>query len=285
MGTEPHNEPYSNRYPAKLGRFEPVRSGRQRLPAKTPATNPTLTVGRAPHTGQPRRSAASISRTPGGSWMRSTRSIHFRRAVAIALSVIVSAVRRRPPISRSFTSDRSVDGISLSFRIVRVATPVPGSNQPFAGRAGDRNAPSANIHGAEHHARSGRRALEAGSDDTFDAAIRTRACDGTGSRLYPAMPYTAYTKMFARRLCWRFAPYLNTVDASPQRPSSRIPCPFHSTSAHRCECGTLLYFNQGDYKPDTQKSAEWNRGAFLVDGPGPLRRLPYTQDVSGRRQS
>jgi mono/diheme cytochrome c family protein len=30
----------------------------------------------------------------------------------------------------------------------------------------------------------------------------------------------------------------------------------------------MLYFSQADYKPDTQKSSEWNRGAFLVDGPG-----------------
>jgi mono/diheme cytochrome c family protein len=29
-----------------------------------------------------------------------------------------------------------------------------------------------------------------------------------------------------------------------------------------------LYFRQGDYRADPSKSAEWNRGAFLVDGPG-----------------
>jgi len=28
-----------------------------------------------------------------------------------------------------------------------------------------------------------------------------------------------------------------------------------------------LYFTEGEFKPDPQKSAEWNRGAFLVDGP------------------
>jgi mono/diheme cytochrome c family protein len=29
-----------------------------------------------------------------------------------------------------------------------------------------------------------------------------------------------------------------------------------------------LYFNEGDYQPNPNQSAEWNRGAFLVDGPG-----------------
>jgi mono/diheme cytochrome c family protein len=29
-----------------------------------------------------------------------------------------------------------------------------------------------------------------------------------------------------------------------------------------------LYFTAGEYKADPQKSAEWNRGAFLVQGPG-----------------
>ena len=29
-----------------------------------------------------------------------------------------------------------------------------------------------------------------------------------------------------------------------------------------------LYFEKGEFKPDAAKSAAWNRGAFLVEGPG-----------------
>ncbi len=29
-----------------------------------------------------------------------------------------------------------------------------------------------------------------------------------------------------------------------------------------------LYFSPGEFKPDPQKPADWNRGAFLVEGPG-----------------
>jgi mono/diheme cytochrome c family protein len=29
-----------------------------------------------------------------------------------------------------------------------------------------------------------------------------------------------------------------------------------------------LYFNRGKFRPDPQKSAEWNRGAYIVEGPG-----------------
>ena len=29
-----------------------------------------------------------------------------------------------------------------------------------------------------------------------------------------------------------------------------------------------LYFHPGEFKPDPQKPADWNRGAFLVEGPG-----------------
>jgi mono/diheme cytochrome c family protein len=45
-----------------------------------------------------------------------------------------------------------------------------------------------------------------------------------------------------------------------------LPFPFNIRASMRL--WNALYFNQGDYKPDTRKSAEWNRGAFLVDGPG-----------------
>ena len=45
-----------------------------------------------------------------------------------------------------------------------------------------------------------------------------------------------------------------------------------------------LFFKEGTFAPDPQKSAEWNRGAYLVEGAGPLRRLPHAQERARRRQ-
>jgi mono/diheme cytochrome c family protein len=80
------------------------------------------------------------------------------------------------------------------------------------------------------------------------------------------MPYTAYTKM-SRDDVLAIRAYLNTV--TPVRNAvvaNALPFPFNIRTSMRV--WNALYFSQGDYKPDTQKSAEWNRGAFLVDGPG-----------------
>jgi mono/diheme cytochrome c family protein len=44
-----------------------------------------------------------------------------------------------------------------------------------------------------------------------------------------------------------------------------LPFPFNIRAAMRV--WDALYFTEGEYQPDPKQSAEWNRGAFLVDGP------------------
>jgi mono/diheme cytochrome c family protein len=45
-----------------------------------------------------------------------------------------------------------------------------------------------------------------------------------------------------------------------------LPFPFDIRAAMRA--WNWLYFTAGEYRPDPQQSPEWNRGAFLVQGPG-----------------
>ena len=140
---------------------------------------------------------------------------------------------------------------------------VPGSNQPFAGGRAIET-PFGNIV-APNITPDPETGIGSWSDDAFDAAIR-KGLRRNGSRLYPAMPYTAYTKM-SRDDVLAIRAYLNTV--TPVRNAvvaNTLPFPFNIRASMRV--WNALYFNPGDYKPDTQKSAEWNRGAFLVDGPG-----------------
>src|ERR1700733_5005974 len=140
---------------------------------------------------------------------------------------------------------------------------VPGSNQPFAGGRAIET-PFGNIL-APNITPDPETGIGSWSDDAFDAAIR-KGLRRNGSRLYPAMPYTAYTKM-SREDVLAIRAYLNTV--TPVRnavDANALPFPFNIRASMRV--WNMLYFNQGDYKLDAQKSAEWNRGAFLVDGPG-----------------
>jgi mono/diheme cytochrome c family protein len=140
---------------------------------------------------------------------------------------------------------------------------VPDSNQPFAGGR-PIETPFGNIL-APNITPDLETGIGSWSDDAFDAAIR-KGLRRNGSRLYPAMPYTAYTKM-SRDDVLAIRAYLNTV--TPVRNAvvaNALPFPFNIRASMRV--WNALYFRQGDYEPDTQKSAEWNRGAFLVDGPG-----------------
>jgi mono/diheme cytochrome c family protein len=139
---------------------------------------------------------------------------------------------------------------------------VPGSRQPFAGGRAIET-PFGNIV-APNITPDRETGIGAWSDEEFDNAIR-RGIRRNGARLYPAMPYTAYTKM-SRDDVVAIRTYLNTV--TPVRNAvvaNTLPFPFNIRTSMRV--WNALYFTPGEYKPDAQKSPEWNRGAFLVDGP------------------
>jgi mono/diheme cytochrome c family protein len=103
------------------------------------------------------------------------------------------------------------------------------------------------------------------TDEQFDRAVR----DGIrpdGSRLYPAMPYPNYTKM-SHDDVMAIRAYLSTVEPVNNRVDrSTLPFPFNIRTAMRG--WNMLFFDKGEYKPDPNKSIEWNRGAYLVQGPG-----------------
>jgi mono/diheme cytochrome c family protein len=86
-----------------------------------------------------------------------------------------------------------------------------------------------------------------------------------GEHLYPAFPYPAYSNMKTSDVRDLFA-YLKTLPAVAQ------PAPPHEVSfpySIRRAVGfwKLLYFHPQEFKPDPSKSAAWNRGAYLAEGP------------------
>lgn len=140
---------------------------------------------------------------------------------------------------------------------------VPGSNQPFAGGRAIET-PFGNIV-APNITPDPETGIGSWSDEQFDAAVR-KGVARNGSHLYPAMPYNAYTKM-SRDDVLAIRAYLNTlVPVRNAVEANTLPFPFNIRAAMRV--WNALYFKQGDYQPNPHQSAEWNRGAFLVDGPG-----------------
>jgi mono/diheme cytochrome c family protein len=87
-----------------------------------------------------------------------------------------------------------------------------------------------------------------------------------GKRLYGAMPFTAYTKVRKEDNLALWA-YLQTIEPvhNPVE-SNQLPFPF---SVRTSLIGwNLLNFTQGEFVPTAEKSPQWNRGAYLVEGLG-----------------
>ncbi|HVZ54224.1 MAG TPA: c-type cytochrome [Pseudolabrys sp.] len=107
--------------------------------------------------------------------------------------------------------------------------------------------------------------IGAWTDQQFDNAVR-RGISPDGDRLYPAMPYNYYTKM-TRADVMAIRAYLNTVKAVRNSvKSNTLPFPVDIRAGMRA--WDALFFDAGTFQPDRSKSAEWNRGAYLVTGPG-----------------
>jgi mono/diheme cytochrome c family protein len=107
--------------------------------------------------------------------------------------------------------------------------------------------------------------IGAWTDEEFINAM-TKGTGRNGAHLYPAMPYTYYTKI-TRDDALAIRAYLNTVPAvqNPVEPN-QLPFPFDIRAAMSTQ--NQLYFAPGTFVPNPNKSAEWNRGAYLAEGLG-----------------
>ena len=103
-----------------------------------------------------------------------------------------------------------------------------------------------------------------------------------GSPLYPAFPYTDYTKVTREDADAIFA-YLKSLPPVEQRnPPHRINFPFNFRPL--LYLWRVLYFTEGVYKPDAVKSDEWNRGAYLVQGLGHCNACHTSRNPLGASQ-
>lgn len=87
-----------------------------------------------------------------------------------------------------------------------------------------------------------------------------------GEHLYPAFPYTSYQRMTYADLIDLKA-YLDTLPAvSNEVPPHELTFPYNIRRA--LGLWQLLYVDGKTLKPNPHKSAAFNRGAYLVEGPG-----------------
>jgi mono/diheme cytochrome c family protein len=87
-----------------------------------------------------------------------------------------------------------------------------------------------------------------------------------GDNYYPAFPYSSYAKMRFEDVIDLFA-YLKTLPAiTDESKSHELRFPYNLRFGIRI--WKALFFDDSVFEPDPTQSAEWNRGAYLVNGPG-----------------
>jgi mono/diheme cytochrome c family protein len=124
--------------------------------------------------------------------------------------------------------------------------------------------------------------IGAWTEEDFDKAVR-HGVSRDGSRLYPAMPYTSYAKMTRDDVSAMYA-YLGTI-APVHNEVHSDALPFPLSIRWGMNVWDFFFFNAETYTPDKSKSAEWNRGAYLVEGPGHCTACHTPKNFAGADKS
>jgi mono/diheme cytochrome c family protein len=104
------------------------------------------------------------------------------------------------------------------------------------------------------------------SEADFVTALWKGTAARRGRHLYPAFPYTSYQHIQLADVRDLFA-YLKTLPPVPGR-VRRHDLGFPFNIRRLLGLWKLLFLHGGPYVPDPAQSAQWNRGAYLVNGPG-----------------
>jgi mono/diheme cytochrome c family protein len=104
-----------------------------------------------------------------------------------------------------------------------------------------------------------------------------------GHPYYPAFPYTSYTHMTERDLTDLKA-YLDTVEPVANAvPEHAVDFPFGFRPL--LKGWQLLFFEDGTLAPDPSRPEAWNRGAYIVNGPGHCGECHTPRNALGARQA
>jgi mono/diheme cytochrome c family protein len=87
-----------------------------------------------------------------------------------------------------------------------------------------------------------------------------------GSLLYPAMPFASYTRITRADSDALFSYLQSVTPVSQKNRPHELKFPFNNRDL--LIGWRTLYFREGEYQPDPRESAQWNRGAYLVQGLG-----------------
>ena len=100
-----------------------------------------------------------------------------------------------------------------------------------------------------------------------------------GRLLYPAFPYTNYTQVTREDSDALFA-FLKSLPAVQQpNQANTLRFPYNTQAA--LAVWRAMYFSPGTFKADASRTAEWNRGAYLVGGLGHCNACHTARNAMG----
>ena len=101
--------------------------------------------------------------------------------------------------------------------------------------------------------------------EQFSAAL-TRGVSPRGENYYPAFVYPNYTLLGDQDIVDLWAAFKTVPPVPEAAPAHELSFPFDRRVL--INAWKRLFFAPGRYAPDPSKSEQWNRGRFLVTGPG-----------------
>jgi mono/diheme cytochrome c family protein len=119
------------------------------------------------------------------------------------------------------------------------------------------------------------------ADDFWRALHHGKSKDG--KLLYPAFPYPNFTRITRADSDAMYAYFQSVPPVRQQNKEPELRFPFN----HRILLAgwRALYFRAGTYEPQQGQSAEWNRGAYLVQGLGHCAACHTARNILGATQS
>jgi len=116
------------------------------------------------------------------------------------------------------------------------------------------------------------------SDEAFRRAMHG-GVDREGRQLYPAFPYDHFTKATDEDIHALYSFLMSLPAIHNVIPANQLSFPF---SFRPIIAGwKVLFFSQASLENDTSKSAEWNRGRYLVEGLGHCGSCHTPRNVLG----
>lgn len=119
------------------------------------------------------------------------------------------------------------------------------------------------------------------SFSAFQRAMR-EGISRDGRHLYPAFPYTAFAKIGDDDLMALYAFLMTQPAVASQPPATQLAFPFNVRPL--LAGWNALFHDPAPFQPQPQRSAEWNRGAYLVNGVGHCGACHTPRNAFGAEQ-